>query len=75
MVRDATPNAGDAKANVPLSVSPAPTALVPELRSDSKTLPSVPVTAPSFSATIAGTPTMVTLSVVVALSPSPSAMP
>ena len=69
-VISATGKEGETNWKVPLSVSPVPTAFVPALKSDSNTLPSVPATAPSPKPTTAGTPTIVMVKVVVALSPS-----
>ena len=74
-------NAGDTNWKLPVKVSPIPSASVPtpaavvpnELivpKLDSKTLPSEPATAPSPKPTTVGTPTIVIVSVVVALSPS-----
>ena len=71
IVNDVTPS-GATKKKLPVTVSPSPTALLPDDKSDSSTLLSVPATAPSFKATTVGVPTMVIISVVVALSPSPS---
>ena len=75
MVSELTPYTGEASWNVPLSTSPVSAALVPMKvpagpKLDSRTLPSEPVTAPSLRPVTAGTPTMVTVSVVVAWSPS-----
>ena len=75
-VSESTPKAGEASSKLPVTVSPVPTALVPlGFKSDSKTLLSVPATVPSFKPIMDETPTMVMVSVVVAVSPSPSAMP
>ena len=77
IVNDFTPpgvptEPGAAKMNVPVKVSPIPTALVPTARSDSSTLPSVPAMAPSSRPTMAGTPTTLITMVDVSASPSPS---
>ena len=73
IVNDVTP-AGATSKKLPVTVSPSPAALLPEAKSDSSTLPSVPATLPSFKATMVGTPTTVMVSVVLAISPSPSLM-
>ena len=71
IVNDVTPK-GATKKKLLVTVSPVPAALLPDERSDSSTLASVPATVPSFKAMILGVPTMVSVSVVVDLSPSPS---
>ena len=68
MFNDLIPNDGEMSWKLPFNTSPNPAALVPLAKSDSSTLPSVPTTAPSFRPKTAGTPTMVTVNVVVALS-------
>ena len=74
MVKVASGKAPATSWNEPLSTSPLPAARVPVGKLDSSTPPSVPATVPSFRPTMAGTPTMVTVSVVVALLVSPSCM-